>query len=634
LLDNWRPRRFNQSECPSNLSSDITKTTNLNPDIEISEVTTTLSSVLSHSLANNSSCWDERIPEKIRELAQARGLLDPKSFQAWTQPRLSDLRDPSVLLNMDKAVERLVLAYENQEKICLYGDFDLDGTSALALLKTGLSQLGFTNFSLYQPSRLIEGYGFHAKAVELLHSTGVTLIITADVGITAVEAANTCQNLGVDLIITDHHLPALEKPKAYALINPNQGTCPSGLGHLSGVGVAFYLVWALRRKLVQLEKVSESALDLKDLLDCFVIGTLTDMVPLKEENRVLVKHGLIQLSKTKRPGIRFLLEELGLLGKELTSQDVAIRFAPKLNALSRMELNLRPLDLFTVESQDEAKNLISQVLTQNDMRVTLQSEAEQLAMTMSKEWVGKPFVFISDPSFHKGVVGLVATRLSQVCKKPAFVGSESEEGIVVGSARAPQGWNGNLVEVLGQASDFLHRFGGHAQASGFEYSLSQKDEIINLLEKYLSIENPLNKATSIINYDVELNLDQISPQMMSWIDHLGPFGQSFEVPIFKISGVEVLSVKDLRGGHRRLELLWKGIKQEALMFGPSEEQLSLINQHFFIDLLVEMQWNYFKNRKRIQLLVKAIRPAMGDTHAEVINSFEGTDYGAGNQSKT
>lgn len=611
IIETWIPRHH---RTPNDEGKDT--------QVTIASTSTSIS-----SLANDLSVthdWDERIPEKVRELAQARGLSDSKSFQAWTQPRLSDLRDPMVLLNMDKAIERLVVAHSRCEKIALYGDFDLDGTSALALLRTAFQQLGYKDFILYQPSRLIEGYGFHVKAVESLHANkGVQVIVTADVGITAVEAAQTCRHLGIDLIITDHHLPAAEKPDAFALINPNQGNCTSQLSHLCGVGVAFYLVWALRRKLIQLGKVSESALNLKDLLDCFVIGTLTDMVPLKEENRVLVKHGLLQLAQTKRPGIRLLLEELGLVGRDLTSQDVAIRFAPKLNALSRMELNLRPLDLFIVDSEVEAKNLISQVLAQNDMRVNLQSEAEQLAITMAKEWGDKPFLFISDPSFHKGVVGLVATRLSQLCQKPAFVGAVSEDGIVVGSARAPQGWNGNLVEVLTQAAHCLHRFGGHAQASGFEYSLSQKEEIIRLFESYFAQANDTSSQPHLHYYDVDLTLEQINPVMMSWLDHLGPFGQSFEVPIFKMTDVEVASMKTLRGGHRRLELAWKGKKQEALLFSPSEDQLSLLKHHFFVDVLVEMQWNYFQNKKRIQLLIKVIRPAKGGVHVADTQPFKG-----------
>ncbi len=555
----------------------------------------------------DTSGWDQQVPEKIRELASRRGLALWEHFQSWTQPRLSNLKDPQKLLGMDVAIERLVQAHENQEKVALYGDFDLDGTSALALLETAFSKLGFKNLILYQPSRLTEGYGFHVHAVESLKERGVTLIITADVGITAIAAAHKCRELGIDLIITDHHLPTAEKPDALAVINPNQGTCPSELGHLSGVGVAFYLSWALRRRLVQLGKVGELELELKELLDCFVIGTLTDMVPIREENRVLVKHGLLQLAKTKRPGIRFLLEELDLVGRDLTSQDVAIRFAPKLNALSRMEKNIRPLDLFMVQSEIEARDLMGQVLQQNDLRVTLQAEAEQLALAMAKDWADKPFVFISDSSFHKGIIGLVATRLSQVCQKPAFVGSISEEGIVVASARAPQSWGGNLVKVLESAALYLHRFGGHSNAAGFEYSLIQVPEIVSSFEGFFKNSDGSSEKDPIL-YDVDLTLSEITPGFMSWVDMLGPFGQTFEVPIFKISGVEVLSKKELRGGHRRLEISWNGITREALLFSPTEVQLLTLGTHRLIDVLAEIQWNYFQNRKRLQLLIKDMRP--------------------------
>lgn len=553
------------------------------------------------------SGWDEQVPEKIKELAGARGFSNWDDFQSWIQPRLANLRDPNRLLGMDIAIDRIVIAFEKNEIVALYGDFDLDGTSAIALLYTAFTRLGFKNLVLYQPTRLTEGYGFHVHAVEALKQKGVTLIITADVGITAISAAVKCRELGIDLIITDHHLPAAEKPDAYALINPNQGNCTSELGDLSGVGVAFYLCWALRRKLIQLNKITESALDLKELLDCFVIGTLTDMVPLRDENRILVKHGLLQLAKTKRPGLRFLLDELDLLGRDLSSQDVAIRFAPKLNALSRMEKNIRPLDLFMVESEVEARNLMGQVIEQNDLRVSLQAEAEQLAMAMSKDWIDKPFIFIYDSSFHKGIIGLVATRLSQAFKKPAFVGSLAEGGVIVGSSRAPQNWGGNLVEVLGHASNLFHRFGGHSNAAGFEYSLELAPKIIETFELFFATQDSAPKKHQV-TYDIELNLRDVTPNFMNWVEKMGPFGQTFEVPIFKISGVEIISTKELRGGHRRVELKCDGFTMEALLFGPSEHHLMTLGNHRIVDVLAEIQWNYFQNRKRMQLLIKDMRP--------------------------
>lgn len=553
--------------------------------------------------------WDQQVPSKIKELAVRRGLQTWSEFQSWTQPRLNELRDPSGLRGMDLATDRLVKAFDGQEKVALYGDFDLDGTSALALLREAFSKLGFQHLALYQPSRLTEGYGFHSHAVEKLSQEGVTLIVTADVGITALAAAEKCKELGVDLIITDHHLPGAELPQALAVINPNQTECNSQLGHLCGVGVAFYLVWALRRKLVQKEKAKEADLNLKDLLDCFVIGTLTDMVPIRAENRVLVKHGLLQLAKTQRPGIRYLLEELSLLGRDLTSQEVAIRFAPKLNALSRMELNIRPLDLFLVESEIEAQKLMGQVLEQNDMRVTLQAEAEQLALTKAKAWEDKPFIFVYDESFHRGVIGLVATRLTQAFQKPSFVGSVSEEGIVVASARAPNGWAGNLVDVMGSASAYLHRFGGHSNAAGLEYAVAQVEDITRAFESHF-LKFVLAKEQEPIFFDLDLEMEEITPEFMSWLDLLGPYGQTFEVPLFRIRGLEVLSVRELRGGHRRLEFRTDGSIKEGLLFGPTEQQLNLLGQHRQLDVLAEIQWNYFQNRKRLQLLIKEMGPPL------------------------
>lgn len=563
--------------------------------------------------------WSEKIPPKIQELASVRGLIQWEEFQAWTQPKLAQLKDPFTLKGMSTAIERMVQAFQNQEVIALYGDFDLDGTSALALLHLGFSKLGYKNLILYQPSRLTEGYGFHPHAVESLQKSGVQLILTADVGITAVAAAQKCKELNVDLIITDHHLPSVENPDALAIINPNQGNCTSQLGHLSGVGVSFYLVWALRRSLVQMGLALETALDLKELLDCFVIGTLTDLVPLKEENRVLVKHGLKQLTKTQRPGLRYLLNELGLINKELSSQDVAIRFAPKLNALSRMEKDLRPLDLFMVQQEEEAQQLMSAVLAQNEMRVCLQSEAEQLALNLAKEWKDRPYIFIADKSFHRGVVGLVATRLSQEFQKPSFVGSIAEENIVVGSARAPQGWGGNLVEVLGWAAQYLHRFGGHALASGFEYSDEQKSAIIELLDRAFDSLSDQTNESNAIYYDIELDFEHITPVMMDWIDLLGPFGQGFEAPLFQVQSVEVKEVKELKGGHKRLSLFKEGKVREALLFSPKESQILTLKEHFVVDLLVEIQWNYFQNKKRIQLLIKEIRPTLGMDEKDLIN---------------
>jgi single-stranded-DNA-specific exonuclease len=556
--------------------------------------------------------WEEatELPPVIKAFAEARGFKSQNEFNAWLNPKLQDLRDPFLLKGMSTAVERLLSAFKNNETVALYGDFDLDGTSALALLERAFSVFGFKNLIVYQPSRLSEGYGFHVHAVEQLKEKGVQLIVTADVGTTALPAANKCSELNIDLIITDHHLPLQQLPSSHSFINPNQEDCTSGLGHLCGVGVAFYLVWALRRKLVNENLIAETQLDIRELLDCFVIGTLTDMVPLVSENRVLVKHGLLRLAQTNRWGLRLLLDELNLTGRDLSSQDVAIRFAPKLNALSRMELGIRPLDLFTAKTMEDAEVLISKVIEQNQMRVQLQADAESVAKNEAQKWENEVFIFVCSKDFHRGIIGLVATRLSQIYQKPCFVGSISDEGIVVASARAPSGVGSvNLVQVLEYAALYLHRFGGHASAAGFEFQIEQFEAIIKHFKEYFLDQNK-SEGDPDVTYDIGLKINEINPQLMSWFDRIGPFGQSFENPLLFLSGLKVLNIKNLKGGHYRINLTDGNTKIEALLFSPSDSQINTLQNNFEIDILAEPQWNYYQNQKRVQILVKELRKSL------------------------
>jgi single-stranded-DNA-specific exonuclease len=549
----------------------------------------------------------ESLPPLVKLFAQARGFKSNKEFDSWLNPKLLDLRDPFLLKGMTSAIERLVRAYKNNEIVALYGDFDLDGTSALALLDRAFSVFGFKNYILYQPARLAEGYGFHVAAVENLKDKGVKLIVTVDVGTTALLAAKKCSELEIDLIITDHHLPLQELPEAYSFINPNQEECTAGLGHLCGVGVAFYLIWALRRMLIQEKMILESQLDMRDLLDCFVIGTLTDMVPLIAENRVLVKHGLHRLAQTSRWGLRLLLDELSLWGRELSSQDVAIRFAPKLNALSRMELGLKPLDIFTAGTMEEAEILISKVLRQNEMRMQLQSDAEFHAKEEALKWETESFIFVCSKEFHRGIIGLVATRLSQIYQKPSFVGAISNDGIVVSSARTPSGIGSvNLVKVLEYASLYLHRFGGHTSAAGFEFQFEQFENIIqNFKDYFLDLDK--TEVEHEIVYDLQVSLNDVNASLMKWLDSIGPFGQAFEIPLFYFSGVRIVSVKKLKGAHLRLSLAENDSRIDGLLFSPSENQLEVVQNNSVVDILAELQWNYYQNQKSIQLLVKEVR---------------------------
>lgn len=558
--------------------------------------------------AENRSKLSGPFPDLISRVLSSRGL-EQNQLEALLNPKLSELKDPFTMKGMKTACDRLVQAYLNQEKICIYADFDLDGTSGMAILKTGFEKIGFKDVAYYQPRRLSEGYGFHADAVEELKNLGVSLIVTVDVGITSFKAFEKARELGVDVVLTDHHLPAETLPDAYVVINPNQKECQSGLGYLCGAGVAFYLLRALKRTFFEEARLPKNEWDLKEVLEYFCIGTLTDMVPLVEDNRVLVKHGLVSLAQTKKAGLKALLEALKLNQRELTSQDVAIRFAPKLNALSRMESDILPAQIYLETDEKKAYQMVDKVLQNNQTRQSLQSDAEEKALKALETWTEPDFVFVSSEFFHRGIIGLIATKLSQVFNRPAFVGSENSEGMIVGSCRVPQGSEISLVQALKSCETVLNRFGGHAAAAGFELHSNHQAEMTQLLKEYFE-RLKSNPQPLEIDFDTTANLSEVNPQVMKWYDFIGPFGVGFQVPIIQFCDVVLSSAKDLKGGHLKLQLsdFENRNKIDALLFSPPESMKQKIAVGQKYNLLSELQWNYFNGQKTIQLLVKDLKP--------------------------
>ncbi|MCE3009139.1 MAG: single-stranded-DNA-specific exonuclease RecJ [Proteobacteria bacterium] len=552
-----------------------------------------------------------RFPFLIQKILQSRGIEPSGDLENFFNPKLTQLKDPFSLLNMDKAVARLKEAFLKNEKICIYGDFDLDGTSGLALLKSGLEQMGYKELQYYQPKRLTEGYGLHAKVVEELANQGVQLILTVDLGITAMDACEVAKAKSVDVVITDHHQPADELPEAVAIVNPNQKGDTSGCGYLCGAGVGFYLLRALARELTDSQLIQPDQVKLKSLLDCFTIATVTDMVPLVEDNRTLVKQGLIELQKTERQGLRALIKSLGFGGRSLSSQDLAIRIAPKINALSRMELGVRPIDLYLVEDELEAEQMVETVLDNNNTRVQLQGSGEQEAFEMLKDWQEPDFVFLASKSFHRGVVGLIATKVASETHKPTFVGSLSEDGIVTGSARLPNGSESSLIEIFQSGKEFFDRFGGHEAAAGFELQERNIPQVIKSFKDYLASEKSAPRPRTHY-YDTEARLEELTEGFMKWVDHLGPFGQGFEVPLLKLQAAKVSQRMLLKEQHLKLklEIGQTGKVIDALYFScPSEHWARDLKKGDWVEVLGEVQWNYFTGTRSLQVLIKDLRPA-------------------------
>lgn len=545
------------------------------------------------------------VPAPLLNALFSRGYKDEASIQNLISPSLSNLTSPFSIWDMEKAAERLVQAYENEETLAIYADFDLDGSSGLALFYKGLQGLGYKKLLLYQPKRLTEGYGLHSHAVEELSKLGAQVLVSIDVGITAVEAAQKALDLGIDLIITDHHQAGEILPQAYALVNPNLPQCSSGLGYLCGAGVAFYLLLAVRSLLAK--KQVSTDFNPKDVLDFFGIGTLTDLVPLVKDNRVLIKHGLEKLSKTQRPALRLLIDRLGFQNRNLTSQDVAIQIAPKLNALSRMENKYLPRHVFLEEDLEKSQEVIEQVLEMQEKRKSLQKESCELGLEMAQDLKQEGYCWISSKTFHKGVIGLVATDLCGKLRVPCFVGAETEEGIIAGSARAPEDIDASLVEILSFCQDPLDQYGGHPKAAGFSLPSSQASDFDKKLQEFFK-KNPLKKTLPKIIYDTEILLSDLTPSFMKALFSLEPYGKDFPPFQFLLKSVVIRNKRVLKEKHIKWVLQDDSQKtMEALMFFANPHAMSL-EKGQNVQAIVEPRWNYFNGSRTIQLNVSSIRP--------------------------
>lgn len=547
--------------------------------------------------------WPQDIPPLVQRWMGARGLQDFKEFSKFIHFSLKDLTDPFLLRGMEEATDRLIEAFHDQEKICLYADFDMDGTPGLALLIKGLQLCGFQKLLSFQPNRFEDGYGVHSEIVEeFINNHEVSLFVTIDVGITAVDAVQRAQDLGVDFIITDHHQPKETLPSACAIVNPNQGSCPSDMKHLCGAGVAFYLVLALRKKMTE-RGLLQKNFDPKVLLDCFAIGTLSDMVPVIKENRALVQHGLLQLERTTRPGLRLLMDELKLTGKRLNSADVSIQFSPKLNALGRMDSDVQALDLFLAKSEPEAQQLVVQTLQAQKQRAEIQAQGEAaLFAKLANKSESLSFVFEYSEDFYKGIVGLIASKSVGQLQVPSFIGSVIRDKIV-GSARAPEGQS--LLKALETTSEHLVQFGGHQQAAGFELSLQKAPDFYQALKQYyqdLVLEPP------VLKYDCIATLEELDLNFKNWFRKLEPYGVGFERPLLRLDHLFVSQIKVLKEKHIKLTLKdVAGNKIEALWFFADniEEKKQLSSKR--VSVVVQPSINEYMGRETLQVLIKDLK---------------------------
>jgi single-stranded-DNA-specific exonuclease len=503
----------------------------------------TLSSTDDSAVARLAAALELSIP--AARVLWARGYQSVEHARTFCWPSIGDLHSPSLMQDMDAAIARLRRAIDGREQILLYGDYDVDGTSAVVILKKAIELLG-GQASFHVPHRLRDGYGMRSEVVEQAAAGGVSLIVSVDTGIRANLVVEHAAGLGIDVIVTDHHLPEAALPPAVAVLNPNRPDCAYPEKNLCGAGVALKLVdaliaefgWEDRRR----ERMVESFLKL------VAIATVADVVPLTGENRVIVKRGLEGLGEVRNPGLRALLDVSGFGPGEPppSAGQVAFRVAPRINAAGRMASASDVIEMFLTEEPDRAREIASQLQELNKDR---QQTEQEIARLIFEQCVKQPVtdrdaaLVFAGQGWHRGVVGIVASRVVERYHRPAFVLS-IENGIVQGSGRSIPAFH--LLEALESMPELFTKFGGHRQAAGVTLSADQLDEFRERFRAYAAQRLTPADFEREIEIDAEITFDEISDRVIDDVFRLAPFGFGNPAPIFLLRDIQVVRDADVR----------------------------------------------------------------------------------------
>lgn len=496
---------------------------------------------------------DPSLAHTLARLLVMRGIADPDDAIRFLAPSLTHLHSPYLMTGMQAAVDRLEAAIERKEAILIYGDYDVDGTTAIVILKTAIELCGGAA-DFHVPHRIREGYGMKDDVIEGAASKGVRLIISVDTGIRAFSAAETAERLGIDLIVTDHHLPGRDGvPRAYAVLNPNQLGCAYPCKALCGAGVAFKLAQALMER--RLRDRNLPAL-LQSFMKMVAIATVADAVPLVGENRVYARLGLDALRKAVNPGLKALLEVAQIpTTRPPTSTEVAFRIAPRLNAAGRMDVARDVVELFSVKDPVRAREIAKRL---DQLNADRQEEERRIIAAIESRVTGEPTlrdaycVVIDGEGWHRGVIGITATRVVERFGRPALVISH-DEGEAHGSGRSIR--NFHLLDAIESCRDLFHRYGGHSHAVGFSLASGRVPELRAQLDAYARARLTPADFEPVLDLDAELVLDQVTPELLRALEWLEPFGQGNPEPVFSARGVRLLAPpRILKEKHVKLKL--------------------------------------------------------------------------------
>jgi single-stranded-DNA-specific exonuclease len=560
-------------------------------------------------------------PELVQDISAQVGLektivkilfnrqIDTKAaIETFLHPSLSDLKDPFLMLNMDKAVERILDALRENEKIMVYGDYDVDGITAASLLYLVLNKLG-AQVTSYLPNRLVEGYGLSMDGIKEASAQGVSLIVSVDTGVTAVDEVAYARSVGIDCILTDHHEPGETLPTAVALVNPKQKACTYPNEDLSGVGVAFKLAQALYRRLQQDES------ELEEHLDLVALGTSADIVPLVGENRVLTKYGIRQISRTTKPGLKSLAFVSGLMGKEIGTGQVVFILAPRINAIGRLGDAQLAIKLLTTKDEKLAAEIARKLDKENQRRKNIDEKTLNDALEQMREVVDLDedrAIVLASEGWHQGVIGIVASRLVEKFHLPTvMIAIDNGEG--KGSARSIPGFH--LCDALKECEDLLLRYGGHKYAAGLTINPDKIDAFRDRLKEVSKRMLTEDDLVAKLYIDSQIELSQIGRALLDVIETFAPFGPQNMRPVFMTRNCEILGQPYCVGrNHLKMKVRKGDAVFDVIGFGFGDWTRRLSGRGSLVDLVYVIEYNSWEGHTRIQLRLKDIRLAAGDIH--------------------
>lgn len=548
---------------------------------------------------------DEEAAKKVQEefglsrllstIIVNKGLKTKQEIEVFLNPTRNDFHDPYLMPDMQIAVDRIVQAIENQEKVIIYGDYDVDGITSITVLKQFLADRGLQVDS-YIPNRLDEGYGLNKAAIDKIVSEKYQLMITVDCGISGIEEIDYANSLGLETIVTDHHEPTEVLPKALAVVDAKRKDNKYPFNQLAGVGVVFKLTQAISKVYNLDEK------EYLKYLDIVCVGTISDIVPLVDENRVITKLGLKLVEVTKNVGLKALLNAIGY--KKIDSSAISFGVAPRINACGRMGHEQDALQLFLTGNIVEATNISKKLNDFNKQRQDIEKRIfEEVLYKIEHGEKDKPCIVLADENWHHGVIGIVSSKITEMYYKPSIlICFEENEG--KGSGRSIPGFD--LHDALSKCPEHIDRFGGHSMAIGISVSKDNFESFKNDFETYVEKTN-ISELIPIIKVDEEVNSKDMNIKVVEELNMLEPFGEANKMPIFMYKNLRINSIRALsEGKHLKLTLKDEGLVIDAIGFNMGH----LVNDFLLgdkVDILGNLEVNRFNGRESVQFNLKDIR---------------------------